>query len=528
MDGPIDRRTPPTEFLPALPSERRRSDAAPPTWRIGWLIGVLTFLVLIVSGLPDRLLTNWAYAVENGKIQANEDGLARVHEVSNAFRMVANVARSGVVHISVLESREELEALLRKSHRDFSDADIQRLLDDPQRLPAGTGSGILIDADGYILTNNHVVGGRTGIKVELYDNREYDATLVAADDKSDLAVIRIYAPDLQPLKFGDSDAMEVGDWVMAAGAPFGLTQTFTHGIISAKGRHSVPGVPILYQDFLQTDASINPGNSGGPLLNLRGEVIGVNTAIATKGDSVNAGVAFTIPGNMAKRIARELIETGKVARGWLGIQMSEIDAADAALFGMERSKGVLIDAVLADTPADAAGLQVEDVITKLNGRPVRDMGTLRSVVAEALPGTKMSFTIMRGGEQQTIDVTLARQPDDFGRTGQAIARSAVPVPEFGVLGRSLRPSIAALPRLKPQFDRYDRGVVITGFASDDSPLAKRVKPGEVIVAVNGRPVETVAELDRAIDTAQRPMVDVVVLDMAGETREIQVRKQEQE
>lgn len=274
-------------------------------------------------GFGDRLLSRWAYAVERGRIQASadelldSDELAGVQAISKAFRLVAKVARPGVVHINVsgsdgtLEvSPEELESLKQRFGDLLSEEQLRELL---RRQPPASGSGIVFDADGYIVTNNHVVAGRTEIVVHLADDRTYEATIVGTDPKTDLAVIKIDAPNLHALKFGDSDQVDVGDWVVAVGAPFGLSQTVTHGIISATGRSHVD-VGILYQNFIQTDAAINPGNSGGPLLNLRGEVIGVNTAIATHGDA-NAGVAFTIPSNMAVKVARALIEHGSVARG---------------------------------------------------------------------------------------------------------------------------------------------------------------------------------------------------------------------
>ncbi len=225
--------------------------------RVGYL-AIASVLVAVLSvGLGDRLLTRWAYAFEQGRIQANSDELAGVQEVSRAFRMVAKIVRPGVVHLRVSgladpQARKDVEQRLRAYFRDrLSDEEIEKLLRRYFEAPASSGSGIILDRDGHILTNNHVVGGRAEILVRLHDEREYLATLVGADRKTDLAVIKINAPDLHPLEFGDSDKMEVGDWVLAVGAPFGLTQSVTHGIVSAKGRGDMLNIPILYQDFLQ-------------------------------------------------------------------------------------------------------------------------------------------------------------------------------------------------------------------------------------------------------------------------------------
>ena len=329
--------------------------------RLAWLLAALVLVGFIAVGVPGRLLSRWAYACERGRLQATNEGLtalsqdlARVEEVSHAFRLVAKVARPGVVHIRVRsdvaeegddpmwrELRQQLEEQLGEQ---FDEQRWRDFLRQHREAPA-SGSGIIFDEQGYVLTNNHVVAGRDEILVTLPDEREFPATLVGNDPMTDLAVIKIDASDLHALKFGDSDRVEVGDWVIAVGAPFGLSQSVTHGIISATGRDSVEPLTekgILYQNFLQTDAAINPGNSGGPLLNLRGEVIGVNTAIATNGDGYNAGIAFTIPSNMALKVASQLKESGAVARGWLGITMGELEAADRELLGIEGHRGVLV------------------------------------------------------------------------------------------------------------------------------------------------------------------------------------------
>ncbi len=498
--------------------------------RLGWLSGICAALALIALGVPDRVLTHIAYAAQRGRLQASSEELARLEDVSRAFRLVAQVARPGVVQIRVEGSdvdREELERaqqeynetarriqeLERRMQDDGRDAvdtdelfELIRTLRELEakrdnlleRLQSAAGSGIIWDERGHILTNNHVVEGRSVIRVTLDDGREGDATLVGADAKTDLAVIRADLGEVHPLPFGDSDKMEVGDWVIAVGAPFGLTHTVTHGIISAKGRTNInaPGRQILYQDFLQTDASINPGNSGGPLLNLRAEVVGVNTAIATHGDTGNAGVAFTIPSNMAARIARQLIESGSVARGWLGVQLAELDARDIDLFRLGKRGGVMVDVVYEGGAAHNAGMACEDVILKVNGVPVDAIDPLRAVIADAAPGERVRIDFSRDGAEHSIELPLDRQPDDVNawvRAADAVrSRTAPPLP---LELRTLR--TAEAEQLAELWEYPDlRGVLVLATGSSGGRL--EIARSEVLVGVDGRPIRSVADLQSAI------------------------------
>jgi len=506
-------------------------------------------LVAVLSvGLGDRLLTRWAYALEQGRIQANSDELAGVQQVSRAFRMVAKIVRPGVVHIRVSgladpQARIDIEQRLRAYFGDrLSDEEIEELLRRHFEAPASSGSGIVLDREGHILTNNHVVGGRAKILVRLHDEREYVATLVGADRKSDLAVIKINAPDLHPLEFGDSDKMEVGDWVLAVGAPFGLTQSVTHGIVSAKGRGDMLNIPILYQDFLQTDAAINPGNSGGPLVNLRGEVIGVNTAISTNGESYNLGVAFTIPSNMAARIARQLVARGEVARGWLGISMAELTDKDVGLFSLQGKRGVMVNVVYQESPARQAGLQCEDIIVTVTGKPVNSMRELRAEVADLLPGERAALKVIRDKRELAIDVRLGKQPEDVS----VFVSRAQPVVgrKVGPLGLQVRTMRDGLPETledhlgseqdlpvwaKQHADK--RGVLVLDrarsgkVAKPTSESPKGLAPGELIVSCNDRPVVCVTELTQAIEAGgDSHHVELVVLKPDGERRTVRIKR----
>jgi serine protease Do len=528
--------------------------------RLSWLTAILVLLTLMLLGLPNRLLTQWTYALERGRLQADTDelalanqDLARVHEVSNAFRLVARVAQPGVVHIRVSADEATVERLaeLEREERRMQDllhemantedqeqedaADIaafQKLLRELLEVrgeiefleahssPA-SASGIIFDDDGHILTNNHVVEGRSDIYVQLPDEREYKATLIGADPKTDLALIRIKASELHPLKFGNSDEVEVGDWAIAVGAPFGLSQSVTHGIISATGRNNVlTNQGIIYQNFLQTDAAINPGNSGGPLLNLRGEVIGVNTAIATNGDTYNAGIAFTIPSNMAVKIARQLKETGSVARGWLGITMGELTAADREIFGIEGRQGVLVDAVIEGAPADKAGVLVEDVILAVNRQPVSNMAELRGLIADVPPGERTTFDLVRGNERTAVTVKLGRRPTDQELANtRTMVRRARALEPLGVYGRTLLPDYA--DRLGYSAD--DRGVLILAHVDGEADPPS-ISPEELIVECNGQSVKTVNGLTRLIDVAKRgSLLKLAVVNADGEQRTIEHR-----
>ena len=503
--------------------------------RFGLMFWTVALLGVLWVGFGDRLLTHWAYAFERGRIQANSqelddiEGVASLQAVSRAFRMVAKVARPGVVNITVgagkpaAPTRADIERLReRLGDVELSEKQITELL--LRMNPPGSGSGIIFDNDGHILTNNHVVGGRQDIKVQLSDDRVYDAHLVGTDPQTDLAVVKIPADDLHPLKFGDSRKAEVGDWVVAVGAPFGLSQTVTHGIISATDRTRVQGIAILYQNFIQTDAAINPGNSGGPLLNLRGEVIGVNTAIATNGDSYNAGIAFTIPSRMAVKIAKQLIANGRVERGWLGVHMRlEPLTEDAAeILHLPSARGVLVDGVLAGSPAEEAGLRTEDVIVAINGEPTPDADHLRSMIADIGPDEEATLRIVHEGRQREIKVRLGLRNIDT-EAGGVVDRTR-PVHALGLTGRSFEPGLHTVFPHAGWYDDTERGVFVTGIGKDESGKP-RIHAEELIVACEGKPTETVSDLLKALESVpDNAKVKLQILEPNGDRRIVRVTK----
>src|SRR5215471_2208430 len=347
-------------------------------------------------------LLAWALLLPVG-IQEQTPATSTARELSTAFRSVAHQAVPSVVFITVEKTVESgnpgaLNNPFGGLGEDFLERFFGRRFPEGQRpheRQQGAGSGFIISADGQILTNYHVVGDADRVTVKLNDGREFTAKTIGTDQPSDIAVIKIEAHDLPVLRLGDSDAMEVGDWVIAAGNPFGLTESITVGVVSAKGRSRL-GIAD-FEDFIQTDAAINPGNSGGPLINLQGEAIGVNTAIASRSGGY-MGIGFAIPINMVKAIKEQLVTQGKVVRGYLGVRIQELTRALAESLNIEATEGILLADVSPRSPAAKAGLKRGDVILSFNGHAVQDPGQLRNTVAMTAPGTKVPLQILRDNQ----------------------------------------------------------------------------------------------------------------------------------
>jgi serine protease Do len=353
----------------------------------------------------------------------------------------------------------------------------------PQRQRS-LGSGFIIDADGFILTNNHVVENAQKIVVKLSDDQEYEAKVVGRDAKTDIAIIKINAKAaLTAASLGDSDHLDVGEWVVAIGNPFGLDSTVTSGIVSAKGRHIGQGP---YDNFIQTDASINPGNSGGPLINLRGEVIGINTAIFSRTGG-NMGIGFAIPINLAKEVLPQLRGKGKVTRGYLGVLIQKVTPEIAESLGMDRGYGALVANVSKDGPADKAGVKVGDVIVEFDGKEVKDSGDLPIIVARTAVDKKIRMKVLRDKKEITLNVAVGELKDE-----EVVAS----VPEKGELGMTVQ-------KLTPQLaenlglDKTD-GVVVTAVEPGSAADEAGVRRGDVIVEVDRKPVRGVEEYRNAI------------------------------
>ncbi len=376
----------------------------------------------------------------------------------------------------------------------------------PEKL-FGTGSGVIIGANGYIVTNNHVVSHATSIKVTLADGRTYKAKLIGRDPKTDLAVIKIPVANLTPAVLGNSSHVHIGQWVLAFGSPFGLSHTMTQGIISAKGRahiiaaHNPKLLGLTYGDFLQTDAAINPGNSGGPLVNMRGHVIGINTAIATNTGSF-AGIGFSIPSNEVKYVSHALIKYGKVVRGYLGVGIADIRIPGvrkvARTFHFMGKHGVLVEQVMRNTPAAKAGMKPGDIIVAFDGKKVMRLNELRNEVAQTRPGTKVTLQVVRDGKTFNLTFPVGTQPatHQLAMEGVSSGPSSIASHSLGITVSTVTPAMARQYHMSAP-----RGVVVTRLDPNSIAASAGINPGEIILNVQGHRVNSAAQFDRIIKKA---------------------------
>jgi len=386
----------------------------------------------------------------------------------------------------------------RPDERSFEDF-FKRFFDETQRRPVrAAGSGFVLNSNGFIVTNNHVVENASDIQVKLGDGRELPAKVVGRDAKTDLALLKVDATGLPVIPLGDSTALQVGEPVMAIGNPFGLEQTVTTGIVSATGRVIGSGP---YDNFIQTDASINPGNSGGPLINARGEVIGINTAIFSRGGG-SVGIGFAVPSSLAKTVITQLADHGKVERGWLGVSIQPLTKDLAKNFKRDNTNGALVSSVIEGSPADKAGLKAGDVIVEFNGKKVAKATELPSLVADLTVGRDVPMVVVRDGSEMRLNARIARLEDE---TPAKVADAQ----EKGQLGLSVQPITPPVARelgLKVKEGVLVRDVVEGGRAAEAG-----IRPGDVIVEINRQPVRTVEDLQVRVDkqTKNEPIVLLV-------------------
>jgi serine protease Do len=417
------------------------------------------------------------------------EALTRAKGFSRAFVEAAAAVRPAVVHIAV-ERKVTVEGFNDPNEffrRFFGPEFMPRQGPPREQLQQGQGSGVIVDKAGYILTNNHVVGQADRIRVKLADKREFEAKLVGADERSDVAVIKIEAEHLPVAPTGDSDRLEVGEWVLAIGNPFGLDQTVTGGMVSAKGRAAV--VDIQYQDFIQTDAAINPGNSGGPLVDLDGRVVGINTAIFSRSGGY-MGIGFAIPVNMARKIMRSLVDHGKVVRGWLGVRLQDVDDDMAKVLKLPEPSGAMVVEVVAKSPAQAAGLAERDVIVSLGGRKISGANDLMNQAGFADVGKDIEVEFYRKGRKQTVKVRVAE------RTADAEASEAGGE-RLEKLGLVVEEASEAL-REKLGLRKGERGLVVTEVKPGSPADRAGFQPGVIIEEVDEEPVASVADLKKAL------------------------------
>jgi len=461
--------------------------------------------------------TQFAHAAE--QVQLSRDQLAKADDLSSVFRYVGKAVEPSVVNIAVTKTqavarnqrslpfnRDQLRKFFpNNGEGDIPDFDTP---DDGQQYELhGTGSGVIIDTDngyGFILTNNHVAGDASQFEVTLSDGRKItDASLVGADKKTDLAVIKVKADRLIPAKWGNSDELQKGDWIMAFGSPFGYIGSMTHGIVSALNRTHIG---ILgregYENFIQVDAPINPGNSGGPLVNVRGEVVGINTAIASRTGAFS-GIGFAIPSNQAKFVYTSLKEHGKVTRGWLGVSISDVssDLPLAQSFGYQGTTGVLVPQILPNTPATGK-LKEGDIIVSIDGKPVENMVQLRNQIAATAPDTDVKLGIFRDGKEQTVTLKLGTQPDTFAAAtpGHNGSSSAMPEADAGKLGlRLASPNDDVLKKF--ELSDVKSGAVVTAVERNSLAAKAGISAGDVITKVGRTDVKNANEAMDALNKA---------------------------
>jgi serine protease Do len=432
--------------------------------------------------------------------------VAPAEQLGNAFAAVASHVQPAVVSVyseKVVKAQKPdgSDEFLRRFFGEQGNPHSSRRNSPSAGVQQGMGSGMVIDKQGRILTNYHVVSDVDEIKVQLADKRRFEAEVVGSDPASDIAVIRIKGSvpsDLPVAELGDSDALEVGHVVMAIGSPFGFIQTVTTGVLSAKGR---AGIGInTYEDFLQTDAAINPGNSGGPLVNMRGQVIGINSVIATSIGQF-AGVGLAIPINMVKAVLPTLLNGGKIVRGFLGIGIQELTSDLAEQFGANSVNGALVSDVSKGGPAEQAGLRAGDIITKFDGKNIQDTAHLKNMVAATKPGTRVTVDILRDGKPQSITATVAKlasEPELASVASEpAGASTDKPSSRLGVSVQALTPGLAT--QLGYQ---GDKGVVVTDVQQGGAASVAGLREGDLIMEANHQTISSPSELRRAMDKAK--------------------------
>jgi len=383
---------------------------------------------------------------------------------------------------------QEIPDILKK----FFDIPSPEELPESEQKAQSLGSGIIISADGYIVTNNHVVEGAEEIKVRCTNHEEYDAKIIGRDPKTDVALIKIEPKNgLTYVTFGDSDKIRVGEWVVAIGNPYGFENTVTAGIVSGKGRSFGSGP---YENFIQTDASINMGNSGGPLFDLKGELIGINSVIFSRSGG-NIGLGFAIPVNMVKNVVDQLKENGTVTRGWLGVMIQHVTAELAEKFKLDRPIGALVGEVMKDSPAEKAGIEQGDVIVKFMGKEITTMATLPSMVALTPVGTKAELAVIRDGKEKKVEVIIGKLDEDLVADGTMEGESSDR--KLGLVVQELTPELAKSLGIEEQ-----SGLIISDVKAGSPAAEAGIKRGEIIMEVNQKPVKNIKEFKEIIDKVE--------------------------
>jgi len=461
---------------------------------------LLSGILFLVIGITIGLVIASKFDIQSKGFsedyQISKESQEVLSKISNAMAEVIQAVRPSVVNIYTTKKikRQGIPFPFNDPFfRRFFDDEFSQLFERPREYTqTSLGSGVIVDgANGYILTNYHVIKGADEIKVKLYDKRVFDGTVIGYDAKTDIAVIKIKAEGLRPIKWGDSDKLKVGETVIAIGNPYGLNLTVTSGIVSATGRANV-GISD-YEDFIQTDAAINPGNSGGPLVNVRGELVGINTAIFSTTGGYQ-GIGFAIPSNMAKKVMESLIKYKKVVRGWLGVTVQDLDTEMAKQLKLKEIKGAVVTDVQEGSPAAEAGLMRKDIIISFDGKEVEDSAHLRNLVVSTPPGTTVKMEIIRNGKHYTITATIGElnQEQKISQTESVLA---------GIYVENLTNKL----RSELNIPKKINGVVVTSI-EPGSPAEGLLMRGDVIIEINNEKINSVKDFNKVAEKAQKEAI----------------------
>ncbi len=488
-------------------------------WRKRTILAIAIWTLAVMAGYVGfHFFLNQQFARAEDQRAEIRAGLAKMEDLATAFRHVGQVVEPSVVNIQVTrkipvgQRRMDTDTLRRFFRDRFGDGGFDLPpgfeMPDEDSMPEqiGTGSGVIMEysgGKGYIVTNNHVAGGADALEITLYDGRKLkNAKVVGADPKTDIAVLEVSADRLSTAKWGNSDEVRQGDWILAFGSPFGYVGSMTHGIVSALHRQAGILGTGGYENFIQVDAPINPGNSGGPLVNLRGEVIGINTAIASRSGGFQ-GIGFAIPSNQAKFVYSQLREKGKVVRGWLGVGIKNVadELELAKSLNYEGTTGVIVDEVMKDTPAYGK-LEHGEIITKVNGKTVDDSQQLRAAIAAMAPGTEVKMDVFRDGKTRTVTVKLGEQPENLAAVRSG-GRQAIPGDSTTSNAAALGLQVTTLtPELADQRGLDLRSGALITRVDPRSPAAKQgLQRGDVITEVGKAKIKTAEDFAEAIRKA---------------------------
>ncbi len=453
---------------------------------VGFILGGVTFYILEKSLQHEYAQRTFAPNVPR-----------QIMETSRAFSDIVNSVSPAVVNISTTK-------VIQRENSNFFDDPFFDFFGPFQDfgLPKkwkekSLGSGVIVSPDGYIITNNHVVEKAEEIKVTLLDNRTLKGRIVGIDPKTDIAIIKIDADNLPTLRWGDSDRLQVGEFVLAIGSPYGLSHTVTMGIISAVGRANV-GIAD-YEDFIQTDAAINPGNSGGPLVNIKGELVGINTAIFSKTGGYQ-GIGFAVPSNMVRLVMDQLIQKGKVTRGWIGVTIQELTPELSQKFGLNRAKGALVSDVTKNSPAEKAGILRGDIIFEFNGKEIKDVNALRNLVAQSKSGSTVPIKILRSGKEYTLKVVILELPKEISEITPANLPDETEGDALtGLVVMDLTKEIIR----QLGFNKDEKGVIVVRIEPGSPADEAEIKKGDIIKEINRRSINNVEDFNRIASSIRK-------------------------